>query len=119
MHMLNLIVRNLDPSTTKEEFEEFFSNFGEIRSSRLVQNSMIGFVCYKERESARKAKETPNLVLRGREIAVNFCEPKETRQKHLEEKWDKKAYEKHRNAANKSSNQDVLTLITSLSLLMG
>jgi RNA recognition motif-containing protein len=81
MHMLNLIVRNLDPSTTKEEFDEFFSNFGEIRSSRIVTDAMLGFVCYKERESARKAKETPNLVLRGRDILVFFCEPKETRQK--------------------------------------
>jgi RNA recognition motif-containing protein len=104
MHMLNLIVRNLDPSTTKEEFDEFFSNFGEIRSSRIVSDAMLGFVCYKERESARKAKETPNLVLRGRDILVFFCEPKETRQKQLEEKWDKKAYEKHRNSVNKSSN---------------
>jgi len=36
MQLLNLIVRNVDPDSTKEEFKEFFTNFGEIRSVKLV-----------------------------------------------------------------------------------
>ena len=55
---------------------------------------MLGFVCFTDRDSARKAKETRNLMLQGCEIHVSYCEPKESRQKHLEERWDKKAYEK-------------------------
>ena len=118
MQLLNLIVRNLDPETTKEEFDNFFSNFGQIRSTKLVIEIGIGFVCFMDRESARKAKETQNLILRGRELSLSFCEPKESRQKQLEERWDKKAYEKQRISASKSNNSDVLSLITSLSLLM-
>lgn len=119
MQLLNLIVRNIDPHTTKEEFDEYFANFGEVRSTKLIPESSLGFVCFKEREAARRAKDCNNLMLRGREITVAFCEPKESRMKHLEEKWDKRSYERHRNASNKTNNQDVLTLITSLSLLMG
>ena len=81
MQLLNLIVRNLDPETTKEEFETFFSNFGQIRSTKLVPEIGIGFVCFMDRESARKAKETQNLLLRDRELSLTFCEPKESRQK--------------------------------------
>lgn len=57
MYMLNLIVRNVDPEVTKDEFETFFSNFGEIRCSKLVPEANIGFVCFTEREAARMAKE--------------------------------------------------------------
>jgi polyadenylate-binding protein len=94
MQMLNLIVRNLDPETTKEEFDELFGNFGSIRSSKLVPESGIGFVCFTDRDSARKAKETMNLSLRGRELNIAHCEPKESRQKQLEELWDKKAFDR-------------------------
>lgn len=55
--MLNLIVRNVDPEVTKEEFEAYFSNFGEIRSSKLVPEASMGFVCFTERDAARMAKE--------------------------------------------------------------
>ena len=81
MQMLNLIVRNVDAEVTKEEFESFFSNFGEIRSSKLVPEANMGFVCFTEREAARMAKENTNLVLRNRTLNVSYCEPKESRQK--------------------------------------
>lgn len=57
MQLLNLIVRNVDPDCTKEEFETFFANFGEIRSSKLVPEAQLGFVCFTDREAARSAKE--------------------------------------------------------------
>ena len=79
MQLLNLIVRNVDPDCTKEEFEDFFKNFGEIRCSKLVPEASLGFVCFTEREAARMAKENANLVLRYRRLDVNFCEPKESR----------------------------------------
>ena len=81
MQMLNLIVRNVDAEVSKEEFESFFSNFGEIRSSKLVPEANMGFVCFTEREAARMAKENTNLVLRNRTLNVSYCEPKESRQK--------------------------------------
>jgi polyadenylate-binding protein len=81
MQLMNLIVRNVDPECTKEEFESFFKNFGEVRSTKLVPEASVGFVCFVDRESARNAKECNNLVLRDRKLSVSFCEPKESRQK--------------------------------------
>lgn len=96
MQLLNLIVRNVDPECSKEEFEAFFKNFGEIRSTKLVPEASLGFVCFTDRESARMAKENANLVLRNRRLDVAFCEPKESRQKHLEEIWDRRVFEKQK-----------------------
>lgn len=56
-HLLNLIVKNVDQETTKEEFEEFFKNFGEVRSCKVIPEASLGFVCFIDRESARTAKE--------------------------------------------------------------
>ena len=39
MQYLNLIVRNVDPETTQDEFDSLFQNFGEIRTSRLHPES--------------------------------------------------------------------------------
>ena len=95
-----------------------FRNFGEIKSSKLVPEAKVGFVCYTERESARNAKENNNLVLRDRKLTVSYCEPKESRQKQLEETWDRRVFDRQRQSVYKSNNADVLSLITSLSLLM-
>ena len=73
IQLMNLIVRNVDPECTKEEFESFFKNFGEIRSTKLVPERSVGFVCFVDRESARNAKEINNLVLRNRKLSVSFC----------------------------------------------
>lgn len=81
MQLMNLIVRNVDPECTKDEFEGFFKNFGEIRSTKLVPEASVGFVCFVDRESARNAKDNNNLVLRDRKLSVSYCEPKESRQK--------------------------------------
>lgn len=84
----------------------------------MVPEASIGFVCFAERESARNAKENNNLVLRDRKLSVLYCEPKESRQKQLEETWDRRCYDRQRQNVYKSNNSDVLSLITSLSLLM-
>jgi RNA recognition motif-containing protein len=76
---MNLIVRNVDPECTKEEFEGYFRNFGEIRSSKLVPEASVGFVCFVDRDSAKNAKENRNPVLRDRQLSVDFCVPKESR----------------------------------------
>merc|ERR1711908_12085 len=68
--------------------------------------------------SARMAKEQPELVLKGRKMHADFCEPKESRQKRQEEQWDRQQYNKQKASQMNSNNQDVISLITSLSLLM-
>lgn len=52
-HFLNLIVKNVDQETTKEEFEEFFKNFGEVRSCKVIPEASLGFVCFTDRDAAR------------------------------------------------------------------
>lgn len=96
MQLMNLIVRNVDPECTKEEFTAFFSNFGEVRSTKLIPEHQIGFVCFMDREAARMAKENTNLVLRNRRLDANFCEPKESRQKRQEELWDRRVFDKQK-----------------------
>jgi len=71
-----------------------------------------------ERESARNAKESNNLVLRDLKLSISYCEPKESRQKQLEETWDRRVFDRQRQSVYKTNNADVLSLITSLSLLM-
>jgi polyadenylate-binding protein len=118
MNLLNLIVKNVDSDATKEEFEAFFKNFGEVRSCKVIPEASLGFVCFTEREAARMAKEQPELIFKNRKLCVEYCEPREMRQKKQEENWDRQNF--HRSKANQSSssNQDVIQLITSLSLLM-
>ncbi len=96
MQHMNLIVRNVAPECTKQEFEDLFKNFGEIRSIKLVPEASVGFVCFRDRESAKNAKESNNLFLHDRKMTAAFCEPKESRQKYLEETWDRRSYEKQR-----------------------
>jgi polyadenylate-binding protein len=96
MKLFNLIVRNVDPACTKEEFEDYFKNFGAIRSTKLVPEAGIGFVCFVDQESARNAKDNNNLFIRDRKLTAAFCEPKESRQKYLEETWDRRCYDKQK-----------------------
>ena len=103
---MNLIVRHVDPEVTKEEFEAFFKNFGDVRSVKLVPEAGIGFVCFTDRESARAAKDSQNLMLRNRKLIVSFCEPKESRQKTLEEVWDRRMYDRQKANLYKSNNAD-------------
>lgn len=35
MQMLNLVVKNVEPQATKEEFEQFFSQFGQVTNTKL------------------------------------------------------------------------------------
>ena len=57
-------------------------------------------------------------MLRDQKLSVSYCEPKESRQKQLEETWDRRVFDRQRQNVYKSNNADVLSLITSLSLLM-
>ena len=119
MQLLNLVVKNVDPSTTKPEFEEFFGNFGQVNNSKLNTESQLGFVCFQDRESARNAKENaPRQLFKNRRLIVNFCEPRESRRISLEEQFDKRAYQRQRVMNVRSQNSDLLTLINSIGLLL-
>ena len=96
MMYMNLIIKNVDPSTTEQEMSDFFAQFGNVNNVKILTDASMAFVSFTDRESARAAKQASSEILfKGRHLFVAFVEPKETRRLHFEEKIDKKAYEKH------------------------
>ena len=96
MMYLNLIVKNVEPSTTDAELMEFFSQFGSVANAKVLSEASVAFVSFKDRESARASKQAASeMLFKGRSLYANYCEPKEQRRLYYEEKMDKKAYEKH------------------------
>ncbi len=80
MMYLNLIVKNLDPSTTEQELHDFFAQFGSISNVKLIQETCLAFVSFQDRESARAAKQAATeIAFKGRRLFVNYVEPRETR----------------------------------------
>ena len=105
MMYLNLIVKNVEPSTEEKELMEFFGQFGNVANAKMIPDASLAFVSFKDRESARASKQAAHDVLfKGRHLYANFCEPKEQRRLYFEEKMDKKAYEKHQMHVLSSKN---------------
>ena len=72
----------------------YFSEYGEITRMKMLPNTGMAFVCFKDRDGAKMAKEQAgNKTLKGKHLYIAYCEPKEQRQAHIEESKDKKAYE--------------------------
>jgi RNA recognition motif-containing protein len=66
--------------TEESELEEFFKQFGEINSIKIPTGAEFGFVSFKDRDSARKAKEIGNQIpFKGRQLQICFFETKEQR----------------------------------------
>ena len=116
---LNLIVKNVDPSTTDQELSDFFQQFGHVNNVKVHSDASMAFVSFTDRESARAAKQgASDILFKGKHLFIAFVEPRETRRLHFEEKIDKKAYEKHQMHVMGSKNADLIQLISSLGLLM-
>ena len=78
MMYLNLIVKNVEPSTTDAELLEFFSQFGSVANAKVLSEASIAFVSFKDRESARASKQAASeMLFKGRSLYANYCEPKE------------------------------------------
>ena len=56
MMYMNLIVKNIEPSTTEDELREFFLQFGNVNNVKLLSEAAMAFVSFTDRESARAAK---------------------------------------------------------------
>lgn len=97
-----------------------FSQFGEVKNVKINENSTTGFVCFSDREAARQARDNTNgTIINNKQMSVSFCEPKEQRKIHLEEAYDKRAYEQRqveKNMKNASSGS-VETLVRAMGLL--
>jgi RNA recognition motif-containing protein len=57
MQYMNLYVKGLDMTVTENEVASYFSEFGEISSLKVVTGAGRAFVCFKDRDGAKAAKE--------------------------------------------------------------
>ncbi len=81
---MNIYVSNLSFNVTDEDLKEFFTEYGEVSSAKVITDKFtgksrgFGFVEMPDDESAKKAiTELDNGVVEGRTIKVMEAKPKE------------------------------------------
>lgn len=105
MAKMNLYVKGFHYTTVEEELRDYFKQFGEINSMKLVQTeselhepSGFAYVSFKTADQALKAKIESQKILFKESIKLTVCyhECKEQRKAHNEEKYDKMSYERYK-----------------------
>ena len=83
---MNIYVSNLSFNVQDEDLKEFFTEYGEVSSAKVITDKFtgksrgFGFVEMPDDESAKKAiAELDNGVVEGRNIKVMEAKPKEDR----------------------------------------
>jgi RNA recognition motif-containing protein len=77
-----LYVGNLSYSVTKEQLEELFSNYGEVRQVNIIEGRGFGFVEMSNSSEAEKAKGAlDGSDFKGRSLKVNEARPPRSRQR--------------------------------------
>ena len=77
-----LYVGNLSYSVTKEQLEELFSNYGEVREVNIIEGKGFGFVEMSNQSEAEKAKGALNgSDFKGRNLRVDEALPPKSRQR--------------------------------------
>ena len=97
----NLFVKNFPSTYNKEKLLELFGEYGEIESVKIIEvenedgqngrpHGIRAFICYKQPESAAKAKDyLNNKDLDGKSLYVTWYELPEIRRKQQIENKDK------------------------------
>ncbi|CEG66043.1 hypothetical protein RMATCC62417_02697 [Rhizopus microsporus] len=85
--LMNLYVKNLDPTINNNDLFNLFRQFGRIVSARVMTNPATGqskgygFVSYgKPEEAALALNEMDGMLVRSKQIIVAYHEPKKPRQ---------------------------------------
>jgi len=83
---MNIYVSNLSFNVQDEDLREFFAEYGEVSSAKVITDKMtgksrgFGFVEMSDDEAAKKAiAELDNGTVEGRNIRVMEAKPKEDR----------------------------------------
>jgi RNA recognition motif-containing protein len=83
---MNIYVSNLSFNVQDEDLKEFFTEYGEVTSAKVITDKFtgksrgFGFVEMPDNEAAKKAiSELDNGVVEGRNIKVMEAKPKEER----------------------------------------
>ncbi len=75
-----LYVGNLSYSVTKEELEELFGDYGEVKNVNIVEGRGFGFVEMASSEEAEKAMNGLNGTdFKGRTMRVDEARPRRER----------------------------------------
>lgn len=81
MQSSKLYVGNLDYSVTREQLQELFSDYGEVRQVNVIEGRGFGFVEMSSQSEAEKAKEALNgSEFKGRTLRVDEARPPRSRQ---------------------------------------
>lgn len=78
-----LYVGNLPWNTTADELVEFFNEYGQVESSRIItdretgRSRGFGFIEVEEVDAARMAEELNGKEFGGRPLTVNEAKPKQ------------------------------------------
>lgn len=83
---MNIYVSNLSFSVQDEDLREYFSEYGEVTSAKVITDKLtnrsrgFGFVEMTDDTAAQKAiQELDGATVDGRAIKVNIAKPKEER----------------------------------------
>jgi RNA recognition motif-containing protein len=83
---MNIYVSNLSFNVQDEDLREFFTEYGEVTSAKVIMDKMtnqsrgFGFVEMSDDEASRKAiTELDGATVEGRTIKVMEAKPKEDR----------------------------------------
>jgi RNA recognition motif-containing protein len=80
MQSSRLYVGNLTYSVTETQLEELFSQYGDVKSVKIIGDKGFGFVEMGTVEEAEKAKEALNeTVFVGRTMRVDEAKPPQPR----------------------------------------
>lgn len=83
---MNIYVSNLSFSVQDEDLKEFFAEYGEVTSAKVIMDKFtnrsrgFGFVEMSDEAAGQKAiQELDGATVDGRAIKVNVAKPKEER----------------------------------------
>jgi len=86
---MNIYVSNLSFNVQDEDLKEFFAEYGEVSSAKVIMDKMtnqsrgFGFVEMADEEASKKAiAELDGATVEGRTIKVMEAKPKEDRPKN-------------------------------------
>lgn len=79
-----LYIGNLSYHVNAHHLREFFSQYGELKSARLIKNTRTGrskgfaFITYHHVQDAKNALKANGKEMRGRTIVVRMAKPRDS-----------------------------------------
>ena len=77
-----LFVANIDVSATYDDVKELFSNYGEVKDLKVIEDRGFAFLEMSNQMEAEKAKKELNgSDFKGRSLKVNEARPQKSRKR--------------------------------------